>query len=519
MRAMIILLTLVGLVLALAACQAADTPLFSATVRADFGEDLGQSFGSLFEVRDASGRVILGAGFPDAFNTCVRTDRYDLQFYVRPTVETKPVRELLPRSTVITHTSLQDLDGSLYTYTYSGDNVVRRWDPAAGKWQDDPILDKARATFGDGFMRVAGKLLVYQGGEAWYDGKLILAKPASGSYGTFYYALGHLFCYFHDKNAEGPFTQIYACPWKPGDGPIDASKAVVFTTLTKSETTFAWGQLGTQVISFSNYGGTYVFEGGAWRVVRAPSPGVSYQVYATLNCNGDLLLGQYPTGRVLKYDGYEVTETPDSPPVQPGVATYSREAQSLMLYRGDLYCGVWPWAELWRRNADSGKWSLTESFFTKPPLTDKVGHPWEAELNAYNEANGTKYAYNEWGHRVCSLGLWQGSLIAATSAKGPMRRDARFKFITDDVYEEYGRVWKHTLPGHLSAPVVYKTGGTELQCVLHRDKLVVLQDGVVRGEVALDPALVADLKPAKVTWGRGLYGRTALKLTNRKTTP
>ena len=54
----------------------------SATV--DLGKDLGQNFGSLFEVRDAQGRVVAGAGFMAAYNTRFRMDRHTLQFFVRP---------------------------------------------------------------------------------------------------------------------------------------------------------------------------------------------------------------------------------------------------------------------------------------------------------------------------------------------------------------------------------------------------------------------------------------------------
>jgi len=63
--------------------QAADKPnttTFSVTI--DFGQDVGQSFGTLFEARDKSGRIVAGAGFQDVYNTHFRNDRHTVQLFV-----------------------------------------------------------------------------------------------------------------------------------------------------------------------------------------------------------------------------------------------------------------------------------------------------------------------------------------------------------------------------------------------------------------------------------------------------
>ncbi len=491
--------------------------VFTARATLDFGSDVGQNFGTLFEVRDASGRIIIGAGFPGIYNTCARMDRYALQLYVRPAADTPATKELLPRPSPIVHQSVQDLDGDLYAWTYTGDLTVRRWDAPGGQWVDTDLLDPESSTFGDGFMRVAGKLLTHQLGQAWYDGRLILPAPDEGRYSNLYYAAGHLF-FYHTKSGDEGFTRICAVPWQPGMAQADLSRLRSVAT-RRPEATFVWGQLDDEVLTVSNWGTTAVFNGNEWRVIRWPVENTSYQIYSAVNYEGDLLLGQYPTGRLFRFDGHAVTELPDSPPVMPGVANYSREAQSTMLYRGDLYVGVWPWAELWRYDRDAGTWTLASRMFNDPPLTDAVGHPYEAEVVAYNQANGTDIVMNQWGQRVCGLAPWRDSLMVATSAKGPMPRDTRMPFLTDEVYEQYGRVWRYTLPGHLSAPLRYTEGPTEITCRVERDRLVILQDGVVRGETAIEPSLLADLQPAGITWGRGLYGRTPCKLTGREATP
>src|SRR5690606_29007431 len=44
-------------------------PEWRVEVEIELGEDRGQNFGTLFEVTDAEGRAIAGAGFPGAYNT------------------------------------------------------------------------------------------------------------------------------------------------------------------------------------------------------------------------------------------------------------------------------------------------------------------------------------------------------------------------------------------------------------------------------------------------------------------
>ena len=53
------------------------------TAKVNFGKDLGQNLGTVFEARDSDGQVLFGAGFMGLFNTHFRMDRWTLQFFVR----------------------------------------------------------------------------------------------------------------------------------------------------------------------------------------------------------------------------------------------------------------------------------------------------------------------------------------------------------------------------------------------------------------------------------------------------
>ena len=47
------------------------------------GTDLGQSLGTLFELKDADGKVVLGAGFDDAHSTYMRDNNRQMVFYYK----------------------------------------------------------------------------------------------------------------------------------------------------------------------------------------------------------------------------------------------------------------------------------------------------------------------------------------------------------------------------------------------------------------------------------------------------
>ena len=62
----------------------AEEPVAHWRTTVDLGRDGGQPFGSLFEARDAKGRLVAGAGFEEVYNTRFRSNRHTVQFFVRP---------------------------------------------------------------------------------------------------------------------------------------------------------------------------------------------------------------------------------------------------------------------------------------------------------------------------------------------------------------------------------------------------------------------------------------------------
>ena len=475
-------------------------------VTIDRGQDLGQCFGSLFEARTKDHSLIVGAGFQNAYNTRYRADRHAVQFFVRPSNGRREMSvEELPRPTEnLTGAYLYERDGTVYS-TYGG---LQSWNAKTQSWN--------QAQEGGGTqeaMRVGNDTLTFGDSKVRWNSRTILKPPSEGSYQLFFYANGHL-CFYHVnsrgrpyrfyKSDEDGFSRLYACPWTPDEEEVDLSRAVVLKLPVVGETTFAWGQLGDQIVTGSNIGGFYVFERGSWRMLLEPQIGVSYQLYSTLAFHDRLLMGQYPTGRVFTYDGQKITDQNGWPPVLQGVSDRAREAQTTTIYGGDLMVGVWPWAEVWRYNLDSEQWIFMRRMFSHPVLSSDIVHPYDVE-------NRNNTPQNLWGQRVTSLVPSGPDLFISTSSKAPFEWDAeKHPFLAPDKWTSYGKVYRANMPGHLSASTKWTDGPTKLEFVIGERKMSIWQDGVLLATSSLIGALAEQTDKAgslnDVTWGSGIYG-------------
>ncbi len=471
------------------------------SVEVDLGHDVGQSFGSLFEVRDGRGRVVAGAGFQDVYNTRFRTDRHTLQFFVRPEsgVEQFTI-ERLPHPDLDCGVYLFDLDEQVYAWTSLKENSVRRWDDDSNQWVSELPPGAPAIRSGDGVMRVGDGRLVFANDMATYNDRVILSPPDEGEYHDFYYAQGQL-CFYHRKSGDEGFSRLTACAWTPRDaGPIDLSRAVVWETPYPQEVPFAWGQWEKQILTVSNMGGIYVFEDSQWRTVLEPDDQTSYQVYSILHWHDRLLLAQYPTGNLFEYQGTEAKRIENWPPVMPGVATTARECQTLSIYRGDLLAGVWPWAELWRRDRAAKEWQFLDRMFTHPEKTTEFQHPYETE------AKQLGLVANHWGQRVTSMIPLGDSLLLSTSSKGTAEWKDEYTFLTDEQRREYGAVLRLRMPGNLAAQIEWQDRPVKFDFTVRPGELVIEQDGKRLASSVLPEDFGVDVSDLSVHWKQGVFG-------------
>jgi len=153
---------------------------FSMTV--DLGQDRGQSFGSLFEVRDKANRVVAGAGFLDVYNTRFRNNRHTLQFFVRPSKSPNQYSvSRLPHPDLDCGVYLLDLNQKIRAWSRAGKDSVRLWDAESQKWSDAPIPQTGQVRSGDGVMRVGRGTLTFTGNQVAYNGHVILNPPKQGT--------------------------------------------------------------------------------------------------------------------------------------------------------------------------------------------------------------------------------------------------------------------------------------------------------------------------------------------------
>ena len=484
---------------------AADVPETKFTITIDRGADVGQSFGSLFEVASEDGSLVIGAGFQNLYNTRLRADRHAVQFFVRPTDGEREFRvELLPRPNDLCGTYLSARD-EVVRSTFGG---LKAWNASTKAWQPEAEVGGTHES-----MRVGDGLLEFGDSTVKFSGRTILAPPERGKYQLFFYANGHL-CFYHvergdrgyrpfENDADG-FSKLYACPWTSDQPQVDLARAIVRTLPVVGETTFAWGQLGRQIITGSNIGGFYVLDDGGWRMLLEPNLKVSYQLYSTMAFHELLLMGQYPTGRLFDYDGRSITDRAGWPPVPPGVSGSSREAQTTVIYGGEVLVGVWPWGELWRYSPDAKRWGLMQRMFDHPAPSAAVTHPYDVE-------NVNHPVRNQWGQRVTSLVTSGDSLFVSTSAKDPCEWNPdQNPFLAPDKWKSYGSVYRLTMPGHLGTSTAWTNGPTKLDLTIRGAELSIAQDGkqlataTVPGPLGDRLRRLSKLKP--VQWGDGLYG-------------
>ena len=491
--------------------ESREKPVARFTVKVDFGDDRGQSFGSLFEARDAKGRVVAGAGFADVYNTRFRSGRQTLQFFVRPEKnKTQFTVQRLPHPDLDCGVYLFGLDSKLFAWSSVRNNSVRVWNARDKKWKDAAAPKTGGIRSGDGLMRLGNGLLIFSDNRVTYNGREILSPPPKGRYYNFYYALGHLFFYHTQRSGSAGFTKIYACAWTPrSKKPIDLTKSVILQTKYVGETPFAYGQFAGKVLTVSNQGGVYTFDGKRWKVLLAPDNRVSYQVYSIINHFDRLLLAQYPTGQVFEYRGKGLKLLKGWPPRLPGVSSAAREAQTLGIYRGDLFVGVWPWAELWRYDRDARQWHSMGRMFSHPKTTTKKVHPYESQ------AIKQGHVANHWGQRVTSMIPLRDSLMVSTSSKGTYRWDSKYKFLTEKQRREYGAVLRLTMPGNLATQIAWKDRPIQFEFLVWRNRLEVRQDGKLLGTSRAEIGNLKRFRELKVRWGNGVFGRLTGKLIRK----
>lgn len=477
----------------------------------DFGPDRGQNFGSLFEITDAKGNVVAGAGFLGAYNTYIRSERTTLQCFVRSTNQSQEwsIEKLPPVHTTATGLYPFTLGGQLYVFdTADSEPHIHRWNDSSETWE---VAEDAnpRTHF------VAGKPIVQRDTQLEYDGKVLIDTANTGErIGEHYYAQGKLFVrQFGGQGSSKNRLVVY--PWVPEQTPADRltpNENWGFELSNPREFFYTFGQWENDLIAITNTGTVLRFTDGQWEVMRESLAAVSYQIYCGINFQDKLLLGHYPHGCMYQYTGRDVTSLGGWPPVMQGVAKTARELQSAAIYGGDLYVGVWPWAEVWKYCSNQAQWNFVQRMFTHPELTETYQHPYEAETSKVEKEA------NLWGQRVTGLIPLGKSLIITVSSKRGFPWEPRFDFLSAEQRADYSAVYRATLPGNLAVTTQWKSEPTTFTFLLSNGYLSICQDGKELGKVAIDDKIQQSFSPANIQWGKGVFGPSTAKFVQQNWT-
>lgn len=458
--------------------MAGDNLPIKVSMRVDFGEDVGQAWGTLWEATDSDGRTIAGAGFQNAYNTQDRSDRRMLQIFVRthgrPDFRTTP----LPRPTTDAGTYLYGSHGQLFSYGRNAiDHGLRRWDSHTNQWS----LDVQTAPLS---VDVAGLPLFVTTRQIRYGDRIVLELPnkeeVSTRFGEWYYAAGTLLVRHFSDTAEGGINDLLAFAWTPSQTiPLKIQSGIRQPLPKWGEFIYCFGQVPNHhshpsIVTASNQGSVHSFHRGQWNWVRHPD-GKSFQIYSSINFQNRLLLGHYPTGELVEWSESGLMHLPQQPPVMEGVSRHAREAQTMAIYGGELHVGVWPWGELWRQNSWNHQWEFLGRLFTHPDPTDQWTHPYEPETQALDPV------LNRWGQRVTSMVPMGQDLIMSTSAKGPNPFEEKFTFLGGGKHLEYGGIHRFHSPGCLSIALEWKNQPTQIDFEIGPRSLQVKQDGKLLG--------------------------------------
>ena len=197
-------------------------------------------------------------------------------------------------------------------------------------------------------------------------------------------------------------------------------------------------------------------------------------------------------------------------PVQEPTLDVEREVQSLAIYGGEIYAGVWPWGEVWRYDVETQKWILAFRPFST--LLTHEQTPFK-KITDQRRKDGAPYtASDNWGQRITALIPLGSKLYIATSNKMGSLANGKpsFDFITPEIEAQYGRVWSYDKKNQVTCSVkLYNKSYFDFQ--ISDGQIVIYQNGEklcsAKIDKKIEEKLVERLKNGRLIIGNGIYGK------------
>lgn len=209
---------------------------------------------------------------------------------------------------------------------------------------------------------------------------------------------------------------------------------------------YAYAYANNAILAATNFGDVIIYRNGDWcrttksddDVYECPKDDKpdalqkprKVQFYSSLSFNDHALVGEWPTGRIYRFDGDTLTPIKEQPPFVTSEPV-GYEAQSMVAHCGNLYVGYWPTGEIWKLHSDTGEWSIAVRLFDNSP--DFIPY-----LNRQNNEREAVF----YGRRISALIPHEDSLIAATSNLSGWEAGYLPRFLSETEAEQYGSVYK-----------------------------------------------------------------------------
>ena len=211
---------------------------------------------------------------------------------------------------------------------------------------------------------------------------------------------------------------------------------------------YVYAKKDSNVLVITNWGDAVKFDGVGWcrmsrnindifscddqePMVQTPR---RIQFYSSIKYQGEILIGEWPTGSIYTFDGKTISpSTKWTPPTMYSRERIGYEAQSMAEYCGDLFVGYWPKGELWKFSRDKNQWEFFKRFFSD--RGDDTFIPW-----VNRPPDGQDSAF--FGQRVTALIPFEKSLYAVTSNLRSWGGGVFPEHLQPNEIDEYGSIYE-----------------------------------------------------------------------------
>ena len=455
------------------------------SINIDIKKDIGQQLGTLFSINDENGTNIAGAGFIESHSYFIKDNNRNLQFFIKENDNSQINK--IKENFDSTHIRLMSNGKDLLTSNnlVESDNIPDNWK------YDNGTFTKIDNNF-NWITFVNNKPMKFYPNKITYDDIEILNTKVKS---TFYYSNGKLYIFTNTNNPK-----LEVCSWTYEEKQINKNGCKQFDIPYPRTNPIAFGNLSNQTIIALNNGIILNYSNDSISIINKEDEGKGVQFYTTLNYYDKMLLGEYPYGQIYSYDGIKlIKENNNIPPL----GTSGRELQTLTIYRGDIYAGVWPWGELFKNNnLNSDDWKLVKRVFSEPYINDPGIAPYRNIIQPNFKYRNIEL--NAWGQRIVSLVPFEKSLFLSTSNKGGDKYSKEVNFVKNP--NEYGAIWELKANTNISCPFVWKENSI-IDFNFFDHLVIIYQDNNLLCKTILQNNYISLLKKNKLIIGNGIYGK------------